>query len=53
MNKKIIEYKIVSTFNLGEAERLVNELIQDGWQPLGCCNDSTQVMVKYEDSENE
>ncbi|BCO25387.1 hypothetical protein MIZ03_0247 [Rhodoferax lithotrophicus] len=52
--QKVVEYTVVS----GKLPTLiaeVNELIKDGWQPLGACQDSSsedsfigiQTMVKY------
>lgn len=55
MNKKIIEYKIISPDYTGSTKFMwdilsdeVNVHISQGWQPLGGQWDYMQVMVKYE-----
>ena len=35
MRFKVKEYRVVRTFETEELEQKVNELIEDGWQPLG------------------
>jgi hypothetical protein len=35
MRFKVKEYRVVRTFETEELEQNVNELIEDGWQPLG------------------
>jgi hypothetical protein len=53
MQKKIIEY-MVATNKEENIEKVVNDLIKEGWQPLGGLfvfyqNTLIQSMVKYED----
>ena len=55
MNKRIIEYKIISADVTGSTKAVwdilsdeVNAHIAQGWQPLGGQWDYMQVMVKYE-----
>ncbi len=57
MNKKIVEYKVVSKRNLKTFNLEINSLIKDGWQPIGGHVSylssayvwTEQTMVKYED----
>ena len=60
MNKQVCEYKVVNAALFADSETLekeVNELIQDGWQPLGnaipvlsgACF-VVQTMVKYSEA---
>lgn len=52
--QRIVEYKVVSG-KLDVVVNEVNEMIKDGWQPFGECQDSSsednylgmQTMVKY------
>lgn len=53
--RKIIEYKIVIP-HMGRLEDVVNNLMEEGWQPFGSPYMSGtreyQAMVKYEETEN-
>lgn len=35
MNRKITEYKIITTISLEQLTKLVNSEIKDGWTPFG------------------
>lgn len=53
MNKRIIDYKIISRRILSELQTSVKEYIDLGWQPFAGVSpldlNLTQVMVKYEE----
>lgn len=40
---KTMEYKVIETGSVGELNHKINEMIGDGWKPVG----SHQVVVKH------